>query len=89
MFNLLILMMIGLEDPKMTLGTKIGQCIRLSTEDRKQSRYYVPISRTDDEGVVDLMVRIYRKAHPDPLNEQKPGVEGYLGEHLETLKVEI
>ncbi|XP_056633292.1 NADH-cytochrome b5 reductase 3 isoform X2 [Diorhabda sublineata] len=74
----------GLPEKDMVLGLPIGQHIVLSAKinDELVIRSYTPVSSDDDEGYVDLVIKVYFKnVHP------KFPDGGKLTQHLEGLKI--
>ncbi|XP_050499874.1 NADH-cytochrome b5 reductase 3 isoform X1 [Diabrotica virgifera virgifera] len=74
----------GLPEKDMVLGLPIGQHIILSAKinDELVIRSYTPVSSDDDQGYVDLVIKVYFKnVHP------KFPDGGKMTQHLESLKI--
>ncbi|CAG9858936.1 unnamed protein product [Phyllotreta striolata] len=74
----------GLPEKDMVLGLPIGKHIQLSARinDELVIRSYTPVSSDDDEGYVDLVVKVYFKdVHP------KFPLGGKMTQYLEQLKI--
>jgi cytochrome-b5 reductase len=78
----------GLEDPKQTLGLNIGEHIEVVANlptvempaGEKVARKYTPVSRVDQKGSFDLLIKAYR-ANP------KYPTGGIISQYLDKLKV--
>ncbi|XP_032691469.1 NADH-cytochrome b5 reductase 2 isoform X2 [Odontomachus brunneus] len=74
----------GLPTPKHVLGLPIGQHVHLTAKIREEVviRAYTPVSSDDDEGYVDLVIKVYFKnVHP------KFPEGGKLSQYLENMKI--
>lgn len=74
----------GLPEKDMVLGLPIGQHIQLTAKinDELVIRSYTPVSSDDDQGYVDLIIKVYFKnVHP------KFPAGGKMTQHLESLKI--
>ncbi|XP_063708407.1 NADH-cytochrome b5 reductase 3 isoform X2 [Culicoides brevitarsis] len=74
----------GLPSEKHVLGLPVGQHIQLSAmiNDELVIRSYTPVTSDDDEGYVDLVIKVYQKGvHP------KFPDGGKMSQHLDSLKI--
>jgi len=74
----------GLPSPKHVLGLPVGQHIQLSAmiNDELVIRSYTPITNDDEQGYVDLVIKVYKKGvHP------KFPDGGKMSQHLDQMKI--
>lgn len=74
----------GLPSSKHVLGLPVGQHIQLSAMINEELviRSYTPVTSDDDEGYVDLVIKVYKKGvHP------KFPDGGKMSQHLDSLKI--
>ncbi|XP_049636608.1 NADH-cytochrome b5 reductase 2 [Suncus etruscus] len=71
-----------LPTPDHVLGLPVGNYVQViaSINDNLVTRSYTPVSSDDDQGFVDLIVKIYFKNHSNPEG-------GKMSQHLENMKI--